>query len=167
MRHELIPVARVVKPHGVRGALKVLPLDPASHTLLDVERVAIDPDGPNPRWHRVEGCRAHDAGFVVELEGIADRDAAEALRGHLLGVEREAIALDDDEYLVADLVGCRAERADGTELGEVAEVLPMPAQPVLVIRTATGELLVPLVEAFVLEVDLESRRLVVDPPEEA
>ncbi|MBW2731984.1 MAG: 16S rRNA processing protein RimM [Deltaproteobacteria bacterium] len=96
--------------------------------------------------------------LVLAVEGVTDRDAAEALRGAKLLLAREALPLAQDEYLYVDLIGCTA--SEGThELGKVVQVFSAGASDVLVIRDATHEWLIPLVEAWVGEVDIQARRI--------
>jgi 16S rRNA processing protein RimM len=104
--------------------------------------------------------------FLVELEGVSDRESANALKGQPVCVLRDELpAPDEDQLYVADLVGCRAEDLQGRALGEVAEVFFSGAHETLVIRGENGEFMLPFVDAMVVQVDLEFRRLVCDPPE--
>src|SRR5690606_15980344 len=98
------------------------------------------------------------------LEGIGDRDAAEALRGSTVEVDREDLELDDGEVLLADLVGCRAVLADGSDWGEVVRVVTGP-QDRLVIRHGDIERELPLVDELVTAIDLEAGTIEVAPPE--
>lgn len=145
----------------MRGALGVLPLARGSRVLLEVDTVQIGGIA-----HRVAGCEPFGDGFVLALEDVTDRDAAAALRGQLVEVPRAAISLDPGEYLVADLIGLAAVDPAGAALGTIAEILQLPAHDVLVIRDGDRERLVPLVDAFLREVDLPGGRVVLDPPEE-
>ena len=159
----------MVRPHGLRGALGVLPLAAGSRALLGATEVALLGEGA-PRRHRVLSVRDFEAGFLLELEGV-DRAAADALRGATVCMDRGALTLAPGEYFVADLVGCAAEDPAGRSLGTVREILPLPAHDVLALvrMDADGverERLVPLVDAFVVEVDVGARRVVLDPPEE-
>lgn len=72
--------------------------------------------------------------------------------------------LEDTEYWEHELVGCRAFLLDGTEVGEVTDVIVRPAQDLLEIETGHGRRLIPFVEAIVREVDPQQRRVVLDPP---
>ena len=161
-----------MRPHGVRGALGVLPLAAGSRSLLEAREVVLaSAEGPARRY-RVVSVRDFEAGFLLELEGV-DRAAAEALRGATVGMERAVLArtLEPGEYFVADLVGCAVEDPAGRSLGTVREILPLPAHDVLVLvrldaAGAERERLVPLVDAFLVEVDVGARRVVLDPPEE-
>ncbi len=164
-----MPVGRVVRPHGVKGALGVLPLAEGSHALLDAREVVLA-GSDEPRRYRVVSVRDFEKGFLLELEGV-DRAHAEALRGATVCMDRSDLPLEPGEYFVADLVGCAAEDPAGRPLGTVREILPLPAHDVLAIVRSDDdgkerERLVPLVEAFVVAVDVAARRIVLDPPEE-
>ncbi|MBZ0213657.1 MAG: ribosome maturation factor RimM, partial [Nitrospirae bacterium] len=90
---------------------------------------------------------------LLLLEGVTDVDAAKALqfqRVEALASERPE--LDEDAFLLEDLVGLPVRTEDGTELGTVENVLAYPAQDLLKV----GDLLIPFIEEFVLECDLES-----------
>ena len=100
------------------------------------------------------------------FEGIATRTEAEALRGQQVEVDREALELDDDDVLLADLVGCAVRRVDGTPWGEIAAVNAGEMQDLLVIHDGDVERMLPLVDAFVKAIDLDARVVTVDPPDE-
>jgi 16S rRNA processing protein RimM len=157
---EKLQIGIVTRPHGVRGLVRVR----ASEQLLGLPRVWLR--GREVRLVRVQPEREE---FLVELEGMHDRDAAEALRGAALEVERDALPPpDDDELYVADLIGCRVVDARGAELGEVVETFDSGAHEVLVVRgsreSGAREFMLPLVDAIVTHVDLDARRITCDPP---
>lgn len=112
----------------------------------------------------VTSSRAHRDRFLVRFEGIDSREAAEGLRGALYVGAGESRELGDYEYWESDVVGCEVFLADGTKVGRVTDVIVRPAQDLLEVENATGRHLVPFVEAIVIEVDPEARRIVVDPP---
>jgi 16S rRNA processing protein RimM len=151
-----VAVGRVARPHGIRGALKIQLHDPDSTTLLEVRTVTIA-----GRSHAVERARPHGVGAaLVELHGIATIEQADALRGQLVEIDRADLAFAPGEYLVADLVGCEAFDPQGRALGAVVELYHNGAHDVLVLTTGH---MVPLVDEWVVAVDLEARRIVVEP----
>ena len=103
--------------------------------------------------------------WLVTLDGVATREAAEALRGRAVRLPRAAVPVGDDELLVADLIGCKVLDVAGTTLGEVTGSFDSGAHEVLEVRAADGrEFMLPLVDAFVRDVDLDAKKIVCDPP---
>lgn len=133
-------------PHARLGAGAVLITEPADAGPLEVASV-----------HQVQ---RH---WYVTFAGVADRTAAEALRGVVLLAPPDT---DEAEaWYPHELAGLRAERADGTALGTIEGVEHLPAQDVLVLREVSGErTLVPFVTAMVPVVDVPGGRVVLDPP---
>jgi 16S rRNA processing protein RimM len=159
-----ILLGRVAAAHGVRGEVLIKtftgrPEDIAAYGPLD--------DG---RGHalRIEAVRVTPRGVVARLAGIADRTAAEALKGASLYVDRERLpAPGEGEFYYADLIGLAAVTPDGHPLGEVVAVHNHGAGDLLELRLAgTGKTeLVAFTDAFVPEVDLAARRVLVRLPE--
>ncbi len=162
-----VEVATVAKAHGIRGELMAVSFDPGSETLGLVDAVWI-----GERRYAVVGARPIAGAFLLAVEGVTDRDAAAALRGQVISVDRDQLDLDDDDVLYADLVGCRCELPDGRPWGVVVAIELGP-QDRLVIHdevSADGtpgpvERLLPLVDAFVGAVDRERRVVAVNPPD--
>ncbi len=123
-------------------------------------------DADGQRQFRLTIVGHHKDQLVVRIEGIADRDAADALNRTRLYVPRDVLpATAADEYYHADLIGLAAERPDGTSLGQVKAVHDFGAGDILELLDADGrEVLVPFSRAVVPVVDLAGGRLVVDAP---
>lgn len=146
----------MVKPHGVRGELKVRPHYAASDSLLFVERVWLALGTDEPRPFKVVSARRANRFALVALDGVPDLDAAERLRGARVLVERAALPeLDQDEFYLSDLVGARVEGPSG-EIGRVVEVRVHPSVDSLVIEKPDGTLVEqPLGDAWLESVDVE------------
>lgn len=162
-------VGRVGRPHGVRGELTV-----QLHTDEPEQRFRPDGglDAELPGGARqvltVRTARWHSGRFLVHFDGVADRHDAEALRGTVLTVDSAELGelADPDEFYDHQLVGVRAELADGTAVGTVTEVVHGPGGELLVVaREGRPDALVPFVRAIVPTVDLPSGRLVLSPPD--
>lgn len=159
-------VARIARAHGVRGdvVLDVRTDDPQSRlaagTVLQTTPAAAGP-------LTVDDVRQHSGRLLARFVGVDDRGRAEALRGVLLETDVDpAVRPDDpDEYYDHQLVGLDVVDVAGTTLGQVAEVIHLPGQDLIAVhRPDGGETLVPFVAALVPSVDLDSGRVVVDPP---
>ena len=114
----------------------------------------------------VASARVHNGILLLSFEGIEDRNAIETLRNELLyaDVDIDAPGVDEDDYHVLQLIGCKAYLVDGDEFGEVTEVLNLPGQDVLVIKSESAETLIPFVRQLVPIVDIKARRMTVIPP---
>jgi 16S rRNA processing protein RimM len=154
-----VEIGVVARAHGIRGEVAVVTHDPDSRTLATVSEVFID-----NKPHAVEDARPTPKGWLVALAGVTTRDAAEALRGRPVAVDRTALQLAEDDVLLSDLVGCRVVLADGTPYGEIAAI-DVAGQDRLVIHDNGVERLVPLVDAFVTNIDLDAGIVTVVPPE--
>jgi 16S rRNA processing protein RimM len=105
---------------------------------------------------RVLGRRLSGNHVVLKLEGIADRTAAEALRGAIFEVPlAEAVRLPPDTYFWHQLVGLRVQTVEGAPLGVLIEVLPTGGNDVYVVRDEAREILLPAIRDVVREIDLE------------
>lgn len=147
-------------PHGVRGTIRVKPAGDGRHL-----REGVEPFIGGER-RRIVGSRSTNKGFLLDLEGIDSREAAETLRSEELQLDRcELDEPETGEFYVEDLVGLAVFDESGGSLGVVSEVFETPAHEVLVIRSEDGERLVPFTLEHVPEVDVDSGRLVARPPE--
>jgi 16S rRNA processing protein RimM len=115
----------------------------------------------------VASARVHNGILLLGFEGIEDRNAIEALRNELLyaDVDIDAPGIDEDDYHVLQLVGCKAFLVDGDDFGIVTDVLNLPGQDVLAIKTESGEVLIPFVHQLVPVVNIKEKKMTVIPPE--
>jgi 16S rRNA processing protein RimM len=114
----------------------------------------------------ISSARVHNGILLLGFEGIKNRNEIENLRNTLLYAEVDINepGLDEDDYHVQQLIGLQAFLEDGTEFGVVTDVLNLPAQDCLSIKTKNGEVLIPFVHQLGPEVDLANKRVVVIPP---
>jgi 16S rRNA processing protein RimM len=157
-----------VRAHGLRGEVVVdLHTDSPDVRFAPGATLTARRPGAPDGVLTVASARPHSGRLLVVFAEIADRDAAEALRGTRLVVS--AAGLPDDEpdaYHVSDLEGLRAELADGSLAGTVREVVHGPGGELLVLaRDGAPDALVPFVRQIVPTVDITGGRLVLDPPE--
>jgi len=160
-------VARFGAAHGVRGEVKLWSFTEDPLAVTDYGPLE-SKDGT--RQFVIAALRPAKDFLIARVEGVADRNAAEALRNVELYLPRERLpAIDeDDTWYYADLVGLAAVAPDGASLGTVAAVHNFGAGDIVEIAPAGGgkTLLLPFTEAVVPEVDIKARRMVVVLPEE-
>ena len=151
-----VEIGRVGRPHGLDGSFYVAA--PEDEVLTVGRRVEID--GTSVEIERRAGTAAKP---IVRLSGCGSRDAAEALRGTPLLVDRSELPdLDEGEFWADDLIDCAV--SDGEiPVGTVARLLGLPSCEVIEVRRDAGDpLLVPLVSDAVRSIVLEARRVDVD-----
>lgn len=165
---ERIVVARVTRAHGLGGALLVRPeTDHAVEVFAPGRRLELR-DGPPglPPALTVRESGPHRRGWRLVTEEIADRRRAEAYVGSLLVVPRDELReLEEGEFFLHELVGLRVVDEEEGDLGEVRDVYEAPATPLLSVRIAGKEKLIPFHGETVVEVDLAGGELRVRLPE--
>jgi 16S rRNA processing protein RimM len=158
-------VAAVATAHGIRGALKL-----RSFTERPEDAAAYGPvyDQHGNRLFALTVIGRNRGGVLVEAEGIADRNAALALRGQELFVPRAALPdLGADEFYHSDLEGLDVLREDGARLGVVRGLRNFGAGDIVeVLADDGGTIALPFDQDTVRAVDLEAGRLIVEPPPE-
>ena len=162
MAKEYIAIGEIVKPQGIRGEVK-LRAGNAPERLTGIKTVFIERAGAREA-RRVLGGRAYGGVLFLKLEGVGDRDAAEALRGASGYVDRaHADWLDEDENFICDLIGLQAVDTQGNPIGRLRDVLsPNAVCDVYVFDTPRGELMIPALRRVVTQVDVEGGRIVLD-----
>ena len=162
-------VGRVVKAHGVTGevVVEIRTDDPDTRFAPgSSQRGRPSRGGPESRY-LVESVREYGGKLLVRLDGVADRNAAESLRGIVFVVDSEDLPPieDPDEFYDHQLEGLQVVTTAGQTVGTVAEVLHTAAGELLSIRAEEGEVLVPFVSAIVTSVSLADQKIEIDPPE--
>jgi 16S rRNA processing protein RimM len=175
-------VGRVARSHGVRGEL-VVEVRTDEPELRFAEGTVLKgrlPRAKAVQEYTVESAREHSGRLLVHLRGLADRSAADALRGMLFLIDTADLppSQDPEEYYDHELEGLSVQLADGTPVGTVTEVLHSAAGELLSVRAASDstagtsevagqgrEILIPFVTAIVPTVSIAERLIVIDPPE--
>ncbi len=156
-------VGRIGKAHGILGEATIEVRTDEAEDRFAIGAVLETESHGNLT---VASARVHNGILLLSFEGIEDRNAIETLRNELLyaDVDIDAPGVDEDDYHVLQLIGCKAFLVDGDEFGEVSEVLNLPGQDVLVIKSGSTETLIPFVRQLVPIVDIKARRMTVIPP---
>ena len=152
---------------GLRGELKIAASRIGEDALAPGLSLRATLADGSSRELRVRAVRLHKGRPLLSVDGVEDANAAEALVGATLAVDRGAVSLDEGEYFDDDLVGCVLVDPHGAELADVLAVEHYPAQDVLIVgpRGVRGaRAMVPLVRAFVQAVDVRGKRISVELP---
>lgn len=153
----MVNIGRLTSAVGLKGEIKVLTYSEDSYNLHEDTILYLEKNSTITKY-RVTALRYQKNRPVIRLDGISDRNAAEELRNLEVYIpESELEELPEGEYYIRNLIGCQVfDRASGRILGVVEDVLQNTAQSVYRILDDQGkELLIPAVEAFEREIDLE------------
>lgn len=152
-----ISVGVITKPQGIHGEVKVHCYVDAPAGFSHIDRAYV-----GGRLFRVLRSRVMGAELILSLEGVADRNAAELLRGQEVTVDRAlADSLKKGDYFICDLVGLSVLADDGTSFGAITDVLQHGAADVFVIEGQGRTYMVPFLKRLVLSVDLSEGVMVV------
>jgi 16S rRNA processing protein RimM len=164
-----LTVGRVVKAHGVTGELVVdIRTDDPELRFAPGSTLRAKGSDRRERSYTIDTARPHGGRLLVRLSGVADRAAADALRGSLFVIDSADLPPidEDDTYYDHQLEGLRVQTTAGLELGTVTEVLHTAAGELLSVkREQAPELLVPFVSAIVTSVSLADGVVEIDPPD--
>ena len=158
---ETVLVARVLRPHGVRGEVAVEPLTDVAERLAPRSRLLLADGEAAPRVVpglpgelEVVSCRPQKSGFLVRFAGIDDRDRADLLRGSWFAVPRERVPEPPPgTYYHYELLGCRC-RDGGRDLGVVVDLEENGGGLLLIVKDGEREVPVPFVQSFIREIDV-------------
>ena len=175
---DLIELGAVQDAQGLQGQIKVRPHSSDPVALLSSKEiwlsliprrsagVAASHEQASLKSYKVKQAKMHSGTVVIALDGVTDRDQAEALKGARILVGREVFPkTDGDSYYWVDLIACKAINLQGDDLGEVLDIIDNGAHGVIAIgdaETKTVKQLVPFVKEVVQNVDLPNKLLTLD-----
>ena len=154
-----LAIARVVKPFGVRGELKLKVLTGFPEKLERLLRVYV---GKEATPHQVMRFHWHGDELLLQLADVRDPDAAEELRGQLVQIAHEdATPLEPGQYYEHQIIGLSVVTTNGEPLGQVVKVLSTGANDVYVVHGPRGEVLLPARVEVVRAIDLDAGTMTV------
>jgi 16S rRNA processing protein RimM len=155
-------VGRIGRAHGILGEATIeVRTDEPDRRFAIGATVQTDSNGEL----KVISGRVHNGILLLGFEGITDRNSIEKLRNTFLYADVDINeSNDDDEYHVMQLIGCAAILESGETFGEITDVINLPGQDLLAIKTTQGEQLIPFVHQLVPTVDIANKKVVVIPP---
>lgn len=155
---EYFNVGQIVNTHGIKGEVKVIPLTEDVNNFKRYEKVLVD-----DTWRKIEGVKFQKDRVILKLEGIESINEAETFKQKYLRVLRsEEPELPDDMYYIEDIIGATVYDTDNNNLGKIDDVLETKNNDVYWIKKPK-ELLIPVLEDIVLEINVEEKKVVIRP----
>ena len=157
---KFLMIGQIVKPQGVRGEIKVLPLTDDPERYLDLEYVFLDEKGETQL--EVTGARIREGFAYITLDGITDRDQVERMRNMFLYIDRaNAAPLPEGRYYVADLIGMTVETDQGEQLGKLVDVMQAGGNDVYEVK-GKRVFRFPAIKKVLTNVDIEAEKMTLD-----
>ena len=154
-----ITVGVVQKPFGIKGELKIKPQTDFVEERFKVGNERYINLNNDIKQYEVESMRKHQGSLLVKFKGLDSLNDVEFFHRALIQInESDQHDLEEGEFYFKDLIDCEVY-VEETKLGHVSEVLDLPAHPVLRIKTDSEDILIPFVEAFIIDVDLDNNQI--------
>lgn len=151
MKKQFLEVGKIVNTHGIAGEIKVMPWADSPEFLLDFDRLFMDEKPVN-----VLGARVHKNCVLMKLEGITSVNDAMRLRDKILFISRDDVELEEGAFFLADLMGLEVRDADdGHVIGTIRDILTPPASNVYVVSDGKQERMIPAVDEFIIETNVD------------
>ena len=165
---QFLGIARIMRPHGVRGELRLQILTAFPDRMRDLGQVLLGKDSDDPSGFIAKTVTAirRDRGFwLARLDGVDDREAAGAFRGWYVMISlADAVPLEPDEVYLFQVIGLEVVTEAGETLGRVAEIIETGANDVYILRGGPrGEVMIPAIDDVVRSISPETGKMIVRP----
>ncbi len=165
-RQPLRAIAQIRKVFGLRGEVKIESYTRTAEEFEVLKNILRGINERNVVSCEIESVKMRGDEIYLKLRGVDDKTAADLIRGQYLFVEESLRKkLPREKFFIDELIGCEVVNEEGKIFGTVHSVEAYPAQMVYTVRTKQGNVLLPAVKEFVLNVDVEKKKIVVRPPE--
>ncbi len=160
-------LGQVLRPHGVRGEVRVKILTDYPERMAQLEQVFLGSgaDDAKAKVYTVDSARRNGEYMLLKIRDISDRDQADRLRQLFVMVAlADAVPLDAGEFYLYQVIGLTVKLEDETVLGTITEVIETRANDVYVIASPQyGEVLIPVTEEIILKTDIAAREMIIRP----
>lgn len=163
---DLLLIGKITKPHGVRGKLKVYSYAESPQVFSDAQVLYLNLKSGSKKPLEIESVSFHGDMAIMGFVEIDNREKAEEIAGGELYIDKKYLKpLEEDEYYRYELIGLEVETIDGLNIGKIEDVFPTGSNDVLVVKKGKVENLIPVTREVVKEVDLEKKRVLIEPLE--
>lgn len=151
MKNQFLEAGEIVNTHGIRGEIKIMPWADSPEFLCQFKTLYLD-----GKPIQVLSSRPHKTMVLALLEGISTVEEAMKLKGKVISIDRTGVTLPEGRHFLADLMGLTVlDAVSGEELGSVTDILTPPAHNVYVVQGKGKEYMIPAVDAFLVETNVE------------
>lgn len=164
---DLVSIGEIIKPHSVKGEVKVLPYSGQPENFKNYERIYLQPrEKDTPGIYRVLESRVQGKLVIVALEGITSRERAAELQGCTVLLNRDDFQRPGpDEYYWHQLENLRVITESGRDLGRVSRIIRTAAHDIMIVTGRGHEYMIPFKADIISNVNEQERQIVISPPE--
>ena len=161
---ELIPVGKIIGPHGIKGQMKLHSYSGNADTLSAARSVTLKSPAGALHEFTITCFKANSGKFIIGLQGVDDINLVQPFVGNEVCLKRGQLpGLAEDEYYWSDLIGLQVFTDDGTLLGTVADIFETGSSDIYVVRSEGREYLIPAIADVIKTVDPTGGRIVITP----
>ena len=157
----LLLVGKIIRPHGVRGLLRVWIYAGSESSFGDNEVVYIKFVSGEIEEYKLVSARPHKNFFLMKLEGLLTKIAAEDFSGAEIFIKKDGLSRDEDEYFWHDLKGLAVYLNTGEYLGRISQIIPTSSNDIFVVKDGKREFLIPATYEVVREIDINNERMTI------
>lgn len=156
-----LEIGKIVNTHGLRGEVKVVPWTNTPDVFEDIEYVYVK--GKEEKKFEISNIKYQKNNIIVKLKGLDDITDAERLKNAVLTTDREQLPeLSEGEYYIEDLIGCEIFSEEGKSYGRLDDVINTGSKDIYVVkRQGMKDLLIPVIDEVVLNIDIEAKKIIV------
>ncbi|MEN2464596.1 ribosome maturation factor RimM [Ornithinibacillus sp. FSL M8-0202] len=167
MEEKMFTVGKIINTHGIRGDLKVLRVSDFDDRFKVGNLLYLVTNEKVVRELEIDGHRIHKGFDLIHFKGLNNINDVEHYKGSTLKIkESQLTELDENEYYYHEIIGCEVFTTDEESIGKVKEILAPGANDVWVVKQPKGkDILIPYIEEVVKEIDVDHKRIVIEPME--
>ncbi len=161
----MIAIGKISRTRGTKGEMVVIPLTDNPNRFFTLKEVYAEKEGKKTVFS-IKGIKKFKKKIFISLEGIDSPEAAKPLVGAFLEIEKEKlIPLPEGRYYVFEIIGSTVKTESGKIVGEVKEVLSLPANDVYIVKNDKKEYNIPAIKEVIKKIDLEKKLIIIKPLE--
>ena len=157
----LLLIGRVVRPHGLKGLLRIVSYADSAETFLSAREIFLESASGRAVKHGIVSITPGKRAFLLHLEGVDSLEKAEAYRDGNIYIEKRGLQREKDEYFWHEILNLPVFLQTGEPIGFIRQILPGTGHDIYVVQDGDKEILIPAVHEVIREVDLENRKVVV------
>lgn len=152
-----IKVGTILRPHGIKGEILIQMNRENPEGILEVPYIIIEDETD---VYEIESIRAHKKNYILRLAGVTHINQVDGWRKREIYVDEwPEEVLEEDEYYVDDLIGMEVIDEEGRIIGNLVSIMETPANEIYLVEGSFGQVMIPAVSEFILEVSLESGQI--------